>query len=113
MADHFFVALVVLRVDPGLAVSLLREQMHHALHVARGEIVDKGPRWHVPVFIAQAWRTLTEPRLIHMIDEPANIFRREIGVQSPGGVDVAKGRDQVRYVRKHHALVGIGLRKFN
>src|SRR5262245_20382529 len=40
VADHLPVSAVVLRVDPRLAITLLREAVHHALHVAGREAVD-------------------------------------------------------------------------
>src|SRR5262245_66240650 len=55
-ADHLPVPRVVLWIDPRLPVSLLREAMHHALHVARREPVDPRASRHVPVALAQAWR---------------------------------------------------------
>ena len=111
LLEHLLVAAVVLRVDPRLAVALLREQVHHPLHVARREVLDPGTLGHVGVGGAQARRALHGAGLVHVVEQAAHVLADQVGAQRPRRVDVPERRRQVRHVGVGEPLVGPRLRE--
>ena len=44
-----------------------------------------------------------------MVEQSADIFCCQVGAQSPGGIDIAKGMGHVGNARVHHAFIGKGV----
>ena len=92
--DHFLIQLVVLGVPPR-ALPLFWEQVHHAAHITRREVLDPVAGWHVGILRSQ--RGCCHGLLVrgHMVEQSADILCCKVCAQSPGGIDIAKGMGHV------------------
>ena len=79
-------------------IALLGHQVHHALHIARREIINPGSSRHTLVLGTQSWCGLLRAGFLHVIQQTTRVISHHIGAQSPRRIDVPEGRHQVRYI---------------
>src|SRR5476649_421859 len=93
---------VVLMVLPRLVNSLLGQDVRRPLNIP-GREVNGGQRTHF--IVPQSRHTNIVVICLHVIHEPADILRDQLGLQGPRGVGITERRRKIRYIAIHHALV--------
>src|SRR5471030_616828 len=101
---------VVLMVLPRLLKPLLGQDVRRPLNIP-GREVNGGQRTHF--IVPQSRRTNIVVICLHVIHEPADILRDQLGFKGPRAVGIAKRRRKIGYIAIHHALVRHGISERN